>query len=81
MSSFFGLFSPKTEPATKKDKISEKAFNFIEALQKDQEKFANKNKASTQPFMAKSGSQVATSKGAENEEWFIYLRARLVQLR
>jgi len=72
------MFSPKVE-TTKKDKISEKAFNFIEALQKDQEKFDNKNKSSAQP-MSKSDTQ-NESKGAEKEEWFIYLRARLVQLR
>ena len=35
ISSFFGMFSPKAPEVTKKDKISEKAFNFIEALQKD----------------------------------------------
>lgn len=63
MSSLFGFFSPKAEPVTKKDKISAKAFNFIEALEKDQEKFANKNKTSTQPFMEKSGSKVPKSKG------------------
>jgi hypothetical protein len=40
------MFSSKAE-TTKKDKISEKAFNFIEALQKDQERFANQNKNSS----------------------------------